>query len=373
MIIRTEVLQDSCAKILGAVDSNALSAITETLEMSAVNKMLTLSITNRDYFVEVKLPIDTDETLYATVNANLFLRLISKVTSETIELSVEDRSLNVKCNGLYKFALIYDGDSLMHLPRIEVEDVTETVKMDSSFLRSLVSYNSKELLKGTISKPIQKLYYVDSDGAITFTTGACVNTFDTGLTSKILLSDKLVKLMKLFKDGDVDVTIGRNCLGNDILVTSVAFTAPNIMISAVLSSDESMTVGFPVTAIRNRALAEYPYTVSFNKDVFTQAVDRLMLFNQIGVAGSAMSTLKMEFNNCGVVISDKTDTNKEEIPFTKPNESISNYVAYIDSGDLTKTLASCTNQLVTCAFGNTQAFVLTEGKVKWVIPEVQEY
>ena len=53
MIIRTEVLQESCSKILNAVDSNVLSAITETLEIKTENKKLSMSVTNREYFVKL--------------------------------------------------------------------------------------------------------------------------------------------------------------------------------------------------------------------------------------------------------------------------------------------------------------------------------
>ena len=64
--------------------------------------------------------------------------------------------------------------------------------------------------------------------------------------------------------------------------------------------------------------------------------------------------------------------NSEEIPYGKSIEGISSYGALIDSGDLTKTLASCVNQFVNISFGNSQAFVLSEGMIKWVIPECTE-
>ena len=64
--------------------------------------------------------------------------------------------------------------------------------------------------------------------------------------------------------------------------------------------------------------------------------------------------------------------NKEEVPYNSAGEGLESYNAYIDSGDLIKTLASCTNQFVSFNFGNSQAFVLREGKVSWVIPECQE-
>ena len=373
MIIRTELLQDSCAKILSAVDSNVLSAVTETLEISASDGVFTMAVTNREYFVEIKMDIEVAETFHATVNANLFLKLIAKVTSETIELNTNGNSLHIKCNGDYKIPLIYDGEALMELPRISIEEVNETIDVDSSILRSLVNYNSKELGKGTISKPIQRLYYVDKEGAITFTTGACVNKFDIPMTSKLLLNDKLVKLFKLFKDTKVKMTVGHNKINNDTFATVVSLEAPGVYITAALSCDDSMFVSYPVDPVRGRANSVYPYAVAVNKDTLLQTIDRLMLFNQTSSkADFSQAIVKLEFGSDAVVVSDRMGINKEEIPYSKSIEGIDTYSALIDSGDLIKTLASCVNQFVNIAFGNSQAFVLSEGMIKWVIPECTE-
>lgn len=373
MIIRTELLQDSCAKILNAVDSNVLSAVTETLEISAANGVFTMAVTNREYFVEIKMNIEVSDEFHATVNANLFLKLIAKVTSETIELSTNGNSLHIKCNGDYKIPLIYDGDALMELPRINIENVNEEFDIDSAVLRSMVNYNSKELQKGTISKPIQRLYYLDSNGAVTFTTGACVNKFEIDMKSKLLLNDKLVKLFKLFKDTKVKMTVGHNPINDDTVATVVKFEAPNISISAVLNCEDTMVVTFPVEVIRGRADTMYPHTVAINKDLLIQAIDRLMLFSQAASKSDlSLSIIKLQFSGNAVTVSDRMDVNKEDIPYNTSIEGLDKYTAFIDSSDLTKTLMSCTNQFVTCNFGNSQAFVLTEGMVRWVIPECQE-
>ena len=61
-----------------------------------------------------------------------------------------------------------------------------------------MDYNVKELAKGIISNPdIQKLHYVDDKGALTFTSGACVNNFNLPKPIKILLNNKIVKLPRL--------------------------------------------------------------------------------------------------------------------------------------------------------------------------------
>ena len=47
---------------------------------------------------------------------------------------------------------------------------------------------------GVVSNPIQRLYYMDERGAVTFTSGACINNFTLEKPVKILLNNKLVKL-----------------------------------------------------------------------------------------------------------------------------------------------------------------------------------
>lgn len=372
MIIRTELLQDSCAKILSAVDSNVLSAVTETLEITANNNVFTLAVTNREYFVEVKRDIELNEEFHATVNATLFLKLISKVTSETIELTSDGNSLHIKCNGNYKLPLIYDGDSLMNLPRINIEEINEVVDIESSALHGIISYNSKELSKGTISRAVQRLYYFDNEGVVTFTTGACVNKFTTQMSSKLLLNDKLVKLFKLFKDTKVKMTVGHNKINDNSFVSVVKFEAPGIEISAVLNSDEKMFVEFPVSAIRGRANVVYPMTVSLNKDSLIQAIERLMLFTHSGVNDTGFSVVRLNFTSEGITISDQLNVNTEKVLYSKSVENIQEYSALIDSNDLTKTLQSCTNQIVLVSFGNNEAFTLAEGAVRWVLPECQD-
>ena len=74
MIIKSEILKKYCNTILQAVDSNDLSILTETLELMTYGDTLLMSVTNKEYYAQVKLPLSTSEAFHATVNANLFLK-----------------------------------------------------------------------------------------------------------------------------------------------------------------------------------------------------------------------------------------------------------------------------------------------------------
>lgn len=371
MICRIEELQESCSKILAAVDSNALSVLTETLQLKTSGKDLYISVTNREYFAQVKIAMNEEIDFHATVNANLFLKLVSQITTDTIEMNIVDSALVLKGNGTYKLPLIFDGDVLLELPEITIDNPTVNFEIDSATLLGILQFNSKQLSQGIISKPIQKLYYMDESGAVTFTTGACVNNFTLAKPVKILLNDRLVKLFKLFKGEKVQFTLGYDALSNDIIQTKVRFETDSIIITAILSCDDSMLRSFPVNAVRGRANADYPFAVNINKESLIQTINRLLLFSSANGAKDIIKPYSVfEFKKDSVVVYDAKKENKEEVFYTNTTcEMENNYNALLDLNDLKQTLETCTEQYVTIHFGDGQAIVLSRGNVKNVIPE----
>lgn len=372
LILKRELFQKYCTDILSAVDSNELSILTETLELKTLNNTLVMSVTNREYYAKVIIPIENVLELQATVNANLFLRLIAQISTPEIELSVTDNFLVVKGNGLYKLPLIFDGDSLLELPEISINNVTATFELDSEILLSILNYNSKQLSIGTISKPVQKLYYVDGKGAVTFTSGACVNSFELPENIRILLNGRLVKLFKLFKGKGVKFTLGYDNLTDDIIQTKVRFESSDISITAILSCDDTMLNSVPVEAIRGRASAYYPYTVNLSKDALLKTISRLMLFS-----GSASKELvsysTFEFEKDKVTIYDSKKENKETLSYNNENSNIEEtYKTIVDLAELKGVLESCSEQYVNINFGDTEALILTRGHVVNIIPEIHD-
>ncbi len=371
LIIRIEEIQQACGKILAAVDSNSLSVLTETLQIKTENKKMYISVTNREYLAKVKIDIPEDVEFLATVNANLFLKLVSQITTDTIELSVVDSTLILKGNGVYKLPLIFDGEKLLELPEIEIDNPTVEFDVDSSALLSLIQYNSKELTKGQPSHPMQKMYYVDEKGAITFIFGACVNSFTLEKPVKMLLNDRLVKLFKLFKGEKVHFTMGMDALTDDIIQTKVRFETPEVTITSILSCDDTMLKTFPVDSIRGRANATYPHSVKVNKDQFLQTINRLLLFSSANSAKDIIKPIsEFKFEKDHVVVFDTRGENKEEVWYS--NSTIEDsYDTYIDLNDLKVTLETCVDPYVTLEFGDTQAVVVTHGNIKNVIPECE--
>lgn len=371
MLIKTDLFKDVCSKILSAIDNNELSTLTETLELKTVGKVLYLNVTNKEYYASVKFDLDHEEEFHATVNANLFLKLVAQITAENIKLTIYDTYVELVANGIYKIPLIFDNDKLLELPEIIINNKTVTMPISGSILESILNYNSKELLKGTVAKPVQKMFYVDEEGCITFTTGACVNSFTLTQPIKLLLTSRLVKLFKLFKNDMVNFTLGYDALSNGIIQTKVCFETATIKLTSILSCDDTLLNSVPVKAIRGRANNTYAYSVSLNRQELTEAINRLLLFS----AGyGSRQTIKpyslFEFSGNKVTIWDANKENMEDLIFENNLTLADSYSMTLDLIDFKTVLDGCTEQSIMLNFGDHKAAVLVRGNIKNVIPEV---
>ena len=124
----------------------------------------------------------------------------------------------------------------------------------------------------------------------------------------------------------------------------------------------------PVTAIRGRATADYPYSVNFNKDTLIQTINRLMLFS----TGSKDLTAycKFEFGKDSVEISDIGVENVEKIYYNNDTTNIvDSYSAILDLNDIKATLENYTESYINFKFGDKSAIVICRGNVINIIPE----
>jgi DNA polymerase III sliding clamp (beta) subunit (PCNA family) len=363
MVLKTKDFKKICSVILTAVDNGGANV----LELLASDNILTLNVTNQEYYVSVHFPLEQAEALHATISAQSFLKLISQITTDDVELKTTDNNLIVKANGNYKIPLVFENDKLLALPKIVINNPTVNMSIDGNQLFSIMDINSEELLKtNRIVKPVQNLYYMDNEGAITFTDGACVNNFTLGQPVKVLFNTKLVKLFKLFKDTSVNFTLGYDEGFNSSIQTKVMFETPSVVLTAITPSDDTLLAQVPVRAIRDLANQHFDYSLVLDKEALSQALSRLLVFANKN--NTATTIGKFEANADGLSISDEKD-NVETIKSENGSNIDSTYSFNILISDLKNILDTCTDEFITMNFGNKKAIVLVIGSIRYVVPE----
>lgn len=369
MILQVKELKEASIKILAAVDNGGImDKIKDTLEIVTVGNTLQLNITNKEYYVRVKLPVTESEPFRALVDAKLFLTLVSKITTDTLELSTNQVSLIVKANGTYKLPFIYDGNSVITVPEITIDNPTMDFLISADTLNSIATINSKDLNIANAKKDFQRFYYVDEQGCFTASFGACVNQFTLPQKVVMTLSDKVVKLFKLFKDGEVKFTLGYDAYGTSML-TKVKFENDDIEITNITPTNDTILESFrkPVESIRAKISSAYDYTVTINKTDLVEALARLLLCNY-AIGGFEKDFGVLKFVNDGVIIETPDSNNKELVPYVSLKLD-GEYKTMIDIKQLKTTLEACNEELLTFSFGNKKGILLTRGLICNLLPE----
>lgn len=371
MLLNTKEFKNICNIILSAVDGSELSNLTETLELKTSGKVLTLATTNKEYYASIKFNLDHEEAFHAAVNANLFLKLIGAITSETVELTIHGTTLHIKANGNYKLPIITENDTVMEIPVIKIENKTLEMNVASSILDSIVTHNSKQLAMGSVAKPVQKMFYIDHKGCLTFTTGACVNSFELEKPFALLLNSRLVNLFKLFKNTVVKFSLGYDAISETIIQTKVSFETDSIILTAVTGSDDKLLGQVPVEAIRGRANKAYDNVVVLNVTAVTEAINRLLLFSAgYGSKENLKPYSLFDFGADKVTVYDTKKENTEVLNYQNGTTFTGDYSMTLDLIEFKKVLDSSNEQYITLNFGDHKACVVARGAIKNVLPEV---
>lgn len=373
MKISTDVLKSVCSDILLAVDSSALSEVSGLVQLEAHDKTLIFSVTNQQYYVSTKLELsEPTEDFFAAINATLFLKLISKLTTEFIDITISDRSVVVTSNGIYTFPLVYRNEEILRLPVIKIENETTSFEINSSILLSILKYNGKEFAKTDDSaakkQELFRTHYVDDKGAITMSGGSCVNNFTLEKPIQIFLTDKVTKLFKLLPaDTTVKFTMGYNVMPSGNNQTVCSFKTNSVIITTIFLDTARLLATMPVAAVRSLASTELPYLAIINKELLMQALDRLLLFVD---NMSTVCTGKFMFYKNRLVIFDNHGINKEEIAYDNEIETIDNENPIIHNFNLMElklTLDNC-EEHINFNFGGDKVASIINGNIINLVP-----
>lgn len=376
MILKTKTFQEAANKILVAVGLDRAAA---NLELAAKDTALYLRVTNREYYTAVKFELEEPTDFRAVVDANLFLNLISGISTEDFELVIKDNFVVVKAGkSSYKLAMIYENDQLMQLPiiKLNADQVTVDMSISNDILMSILNVNGKEIQKAKKLdvNELQRYYYIDETGCFTFTTGACVNSFTLEKPIKLLLTDKVVKLFKLFSS-DVWMSYGHIVNSDSSVQPIVVFQTEDIYVASRLLNDETciQKIKAPCDAMKNLIKEVYDHSLVLSASDLSAAIGRLLMFHKNSSAKADLSFVPamVEFTDTDFIISDTSGDNKEVVTVENGSITPGNYSMGVNLIDLKAVLDSCKNEHITMNCGNHKSIIVNRGTISNVIAETR--
>ena len=376
MILKTKNFQEAANKILVAVSLDKAAA---NLELAAKDTALYLRVTNREYYTAVKFELSEPTEFRAVVDANLFLNLISGINTEEFELKINDTNVVVKAGkSNYKLAMIYENDQLMKLPiiKLDKDQVTVDMSISNDILMSILNVNGKEIQKAKKLdvNELQRYYYIDETGCFTFTTGACVNSFTLEKPIKLLLTDRVVKLFKLFNT-DVWMSYGHIMNTDNSVQPIVTFQTEDIYVASRLLNDDTciQKIKAPCEAMKNLIKEPYDHNLVLSASDLSAAIGRLLMFHKNSSAKADLSFVPsvVSFNETDFTISDISGDNTETITIENGSNTPGGYSMGINLIDLKAVLDSCKNEHITMNCGNKKSIIINRGTISNVIAETR--
>ena len=376
MILKTKNFQEAANKILLAVGVDKAAA---NLELAARDTKLYLRVTNREWYCAVAFDLENPTEFRAVVDANLFLNLISGISTEEFELEIKDTVVVVKAGkSSYKLAMIYENDQLMKLPiiKLDPEQITVSMGISNDILMSILNVNSREVQKAKKVEvnELQRYYYIDETGCFTFTTGACINAFTLEKPIKLLLTDKVVKLFKLF-GSDAFLTYGHIVNADNSLQPIVVFQTEDVYVATRLLSDETciQKVKAPCDAMKALAKEAYEHNLVLSATDLSAAISRLLMFHKNSSAKADLSFVpaSVEFSNTELTISDLSGDNKEVVTIENGSSTAGGYSMGVNLIDLKAVLDSCKNEHITVNCGNHKSIIVCRANISNVIAETR--
>ena len=364
MIIRNEDLKEVCNKILYAFDPTE----SDIVQIKGVGNYLHMSVGNGEYYVEVRLNMYEDVDFNATVNGDIFLKLISKITSDTVEFNIKDNYLVVKGGGTYKLPLIYKNDKMLEVSKISISNIINNFKINSNILNSIYQYDDKELKRFVVDN-VQTLYYLDKDGCIKFTSTAYVNSFTLPESVTLFLTKKIVKLLKLFAcNEDVDFILGKD-ESNGVIVNKLMLKSNNVYITTLLPLTDSLISRIPVSFIREKASHDYVNNVILSKPSILSAINRLSLFMSPEIISNYNIIFK--FDGDMFVVYDNSKANSEEIYLLDGSLSFDKEIK-LNILDFKSALSNFKDDSITMSFDDSSLVVLKNNSISLIVPGIEE-
>ena len=308
--IKTTKLQEMVSKAFKGVGNDRNKPITEMIAVEVQDGTLTLITTDYDNFMYVHEPVEAED-FYAVVQANQFVKLISKLTSEVTTLDASDNFLEIKGNGTYKIPMEIDAgtgkvveytDPLFNISFYDEDKIGEITAQDiSTILRAL-----KPSLALTVEIPQYVNYYMGETALTTDTnTASCYDK--EAVTTPVLVSASVMEMLGVYT-GETPITIYKK--GNRLV-----FEGENLSLLgyAMPGIDE-----FHVDDINRYLKSDYPSMCQVPKQELLQALDRLSLF----VKDFDEDKVGISFTEDGLVLSSKQSDSVETIKYLKKDNMV---------------------------------------------------
>ena len=351
LTINTQVLQRLVSKAVRGVSNNKMIPITCMIGIKSFKTGFSLTTTDASNYLYVEDEVATDEDFEVTVYADVFAKLISRMTCDNITLELKENYLEVVGNGTYKVELPFDenGKPIKFPMPISEHAVYEDVTQIQRSTIEVVINSVKPALATTLENPQYTAYWVGDSVIATDSykiSAYKVPVFDT----PVLISAEAMELLSLMESETVDVSkVGDYLIFSD--ANTIVYTKPVAGLT-----------DYSIDAIKGLIDMEFDSSCEVSQTVLLQLLDRLSLFVKPFDDGN----INLTFTKTGLVVTSMADSGSELIPYMT-TDNFKEFHCSIDINLLQTQVKSNMSEAVKISFGKDSCIKIADGTITKVI------
>ncbi len=352
--IKAELFKEMVSKSVKGASCNKLIPLTGFIAISVKSKQLTLTTTDATNYLYIRTSGVDSKDFYAVVEADVFSKLISRMTCENIELEVAENTLKVNGNGNYTVEVPVDenGDMVKFpdpLSQIDAQPIGEVENVAiSSILTTL-----KPSLATTLEIPCYTGYYVGN--RIVATDTEIISTMDKQLLpDNYLISAEMMDLLSIMTAEKISVDAKDNIL---------IFSTPDCVVyGPVMEGIED----YSIDAINGMLEQEFPNSCQVSKNSLLQLLDRIILF----VGPYDDKAIDLAFIKDGLLVQSKSTSGSEIIPYIGKGEC-NEFACSIDIVYFRTQVKSQVSDTVEIHYGDSNVIKMVDGNITQMISLMQ--
>ena len=302
LTITASTLQNLVARSMKGASNNKMIPLTGLMAIQLKDHKLTLITTDATNYLYVSEDKVEGDDFYVVIQAEMFSKLIARLTCEKVSLELKDNVLLVSGNGKYSIELPLDeeGELIKYpdpLANFSAIDAAEEINLSTV---KLILNTAKAALADTLEVPCYTGYYTGNNIVATDTYKIC------GINIKLwdnpaLISPEMMSLLDIFTDEKIAVTRKNNVM---------VFNSQNCTLyGTVMDSIDD----YQIEAINGLLEQDFESSCKLAKAQLLQLLDRLSLF----VSPYDKNGIYLTFTRDGLQIESKQANSTETIPYAE--------------------------------------------------------
>lgn len=357
MKISTTKLQSMVAKASKGVGNNKLIPLTCLISLESKDGIFTVTTTDNTNYLYVKEKVESAEDFYVCIKADQFGKLIAKMTSEFVTLTIKDGNLEVIGNGTYIIEIPLDEMGEMIKFPNPMNDFACTNKIGSVSQSDIsIILNAVKTGLATVVESYPYTNYFVGDKVVA-TDSIKISAYKHNLFSESkLIGANTMDLLSVVTADTVDVYSSDN---------KVVFLSDDVTIYGITPDGiESYSIDAINTLVEDQ---DFVNKCCVNKSEMLQLLDRISLF----VGDYDDGVIKLEFNGNGIIVSSKQTNGEETVKYSVPLPLIGSYSCYIDIFMLQSQIKAIQSDTVNIFFGKETAIKLVDDDIVSIIALIQ--